>query len=110
MGSTFAAETWENRGSEHTLRIYAYSGETFLRVFHTFVYEGEADHDFIQDISLSLPLELSANKKVRATAAACDWKVEEWLYAEPHHAQDKPNIPNPGGRMALLEAGWHPAV
>lgn len=105
MGSAFPTDKWENRGSEHTLRIYAYSGETFVRVFHTFVYEGEADHDFIQDISLSLPLELSANKKVRATSAACDWKVEEWLYAEPHHAQDGPNIPNPGGEWPFWRLG-----
>jgi len=105
MGATFPTEEWENRGSEHTLRIHAYSGETFLRVFHTFVYEGEADHDLISDISLSLPLELAENKRVRATSAACDWKVEEWLYAEPHLAQDPPNIPNPGREWPFWRHG-----
>jgi len=105
LGSTFPTERWENRGSEHTLRIYAYSGETFLRVFHTFVYEGEEDHDFVQEVSLSLPLELSANKKVRATRVGCDWKVEEWLYAEPHHAQDPPSVPNPAGEWPFWRLG-----
>jgi hypothetical protein len=105
MGTTFLTDRWQNRGSEHTLRLYAYSGESFVRIFHTFVYEGEEDHDFVQEVSLSLPLELSSEKKARATSAACDWKVEEWLYAEPHHAQDRPNIPNPGGEWPFWRLG-----
>ncbi len=41
-------------GTLMVLRIRAYRGFGFLKVFHTFVYEGDPDHDFPARMGLSL--------------------------------------------------------
>ena len=38
------------------IRIYAYAGQSFLRVEHFFVYEGDGDHDFARALGLALAL------------------------------------------------------
>lgn len=55
VGSTI--EGTEAKGAcPFRLRLHAYAGQSFLRVEHFFVYEGDGDHDFVRALGLRLPL------------------------------------------------------
>ncbi len=49
-------------GTLMVLRIRAFRGFSFLKVFHTFVYEGDPDHDFPARMGLSVRMKESARR------------------------------------------------
>jgi len=38
------------------VRLHAYAGQSFVKVEHFFVYEGDGDHDFVRSLGLAVPL------------------------------------------------------
>ena len=57
---------------EWHVRIHAFAGKSELRVFHTFVFDGDPERDLIRDVSLHLPLNFSGMKGSRHWSAMLD--------------------------------------
>ncbi|MFW6107070.1 MAG: hypothetical protein ACOC8A_00115 [bacterium] len=55
----------ENRGSEFWVRITAYAGKPYLRVKHTYVFEGNPDREHVQAIGLTLTPRLGDKPTLR---------------------------------------------
>jgi len=81
VASTFPGRKYE--GSDFTLRIEAYAGKSLIRVFHTFVYEGDPKIDFLQSMGLALSINLSDDKAARRIAVGGERRIEQWLYGNP---------------------------
>jgi hypothetical protein len=76
-----------NLGSEFTVRIRVYKGQSFIRTWHTWVYEGNPDADFLKGVGLSLRLEgVDADKATLTTlgddGAPLRWKGSDGPRAE----------------------------
>jgi len=59
VGSTIEGTTVKG-DCPFRVRLTAYAGQSLLRVEHTFVYEGDGDHDFVSALSLRLGLPRNA--------------------------------------------------
>ena len=52
------SESSERSWLPFTLRLYLYAGLESVRLVHTFIYDGEAKHDFIKGLGLSFAVPL----------------------------------------------------
>ncbi|GAG31901.1 unnamed protein product, partial [marine sediment metagenome] len=59
VGSTFPEQVTQRGFCPFTLRLHFYRGSGLVTAEHFFVYEGDPDHDFIRQMSFSLPVALA---------------------------------------------------
>ena len=76
-----------------TVRLYFYSGETTVRVVHTFVFDGDPEHDFIRGLGLEFTVPLRDGPAYRYVRFA---GADGGLWSEPLQ---------PGGGNPEQEAG-----
>lgn len=64
------------------VRIHAFAGKSQLRIFHTFVFDGDPEQDLIRDVSLHLPIHFVDKQQTRFWSAMLD----DDLYSAPIHS------------------------
>jgi hypothetical protein len=69
------------------VRIHAFAGRSDLKVFHTFIFDGDPEADLIRDVSLHLPLAFSPDPKNRPERI---WSamLDDDLFSLPIHRDD----------------------
>jgi len=92
-------------GSRVDVRIHAFAGCSYLILEHTFVYEGDPQHDFLQSLGLNIPLNFAADKRRRVTTVAGQQRTEQWMYANPLFAVDPPDKSNPNHDFPYWRSG-----
>ena len=82
---------YENKGNEFWIRLTVYSGQPYIRIKHSYVFEGNPDLEMIRNLSLSAAPNLG-NKQVFTTAM--DNTVQELVLQGPESSagifQDNP--------------------
>lgn len=82
---------YENKGNEFWIRFTVYSGQPYIEIKHSYVFEGNPDVEMIHDLSLSAELNLGKN---RVFTTAMDNKVHELVMQLPESSagifQDNP--------------------
>ncbi|MBG89989.1 MAG: hypothetical protein CMO80_24250 [Verrucomicrobiales bacterium] len=61
------------------VRIHAFAGRSDLKVFHTFVFDGDPEKDLIRDVSLHLPLDFQATGKKRPGRVTSMMLDNDWF-------------------------------
>ena len=107
VGST--AQHPPMRANQFTVRIHAWRGSGLLRAEHTFVFEGDPDHDFVRTMGLAL----DSKSLVRAGAGVDALYQSSADTYEFWHAKDRRSSPDTSehwaggaGALSLAGANW----
>ena len=65
------------------VRIHAFAGRTDLKVFHTFVFDGDPEQDLIRDVSLHLPLNFQAQGKEQPSDRVTSMMLDDDWFSLP---------------------------
>ena len=61
------------------VRIHAFAGRSDLKVFHTFVFDGDPEKDLIRDVSVHLPLAFAAKGKEKPERVTSMMLDDDWF-------------------------------
>jgi len=98
-------------GSKFVMRVEAFAGRTYLRVWHTFVHTSlNQRRDFVQDLALALPMKVGARARLVAHGAdlgtgAAGVLQESYLGFQAWHARDAKSRAHVA-QTGVRSAGW----